>query len=130
MMTLRILIPTAIYWESSTISKITAEGLEGYFTLQPRHIDYAAILVPGILSVTSEGGEELAFAVDHGTLVKQDAAVCISTRNAVQGENIATLAQIVEEQFKQIDDLEKRARTALTGLEYGMLRRFTELRKP
>jgi F-type H+-transporting ATPase subunit epsilon len=130
MLTLKIFIPADIYWESDAISKITAEGLEGYFTLQPRHIDYVAILVPGILAVTTDNGQEFFFAVDHGTLVKRDSNVSISTRNAIEGDNIATLAQIVEEQFKQIDDLEKKARTALTGLEYGMLRRFTELRKP
>ena len=129
MMDVSIYLPTEIYWQSDGIAKIIAEGLEGYFTLLPRHIDYVSVLVPGILLMADNGSREHYFAVDHGTLIKQGAEVSISARNCVKGDDIATLAQIVEEQFEQLDDLEKKARTALAGLEHSMLQRFAELKK-
>ena len=129
MMEVSIYLPTEIYWQSGDIVKIIAEGLEGYYTLLPRHIDYVSVLVPGILTMKDQQGREMLFAVDYGTLIKQDEKVMVSTRNCVQGDNMATLAKIVEDQFEQLDDLEKKARTALAGLEHSMLQRFAELKK-
>lgn len=124
-----IYLPTEIYWQSDGIAKIIAEGLEGYFTLLPRHIDYVSVMVPGILLMEDNRNKEYYFAVDHGTLIKEGEKVSISTRNCVKGDDIETLAKIVEEQFEQLDDLEKKARTALAGLEHSMIQRFAELKK-
>ncbi|RJX35796.1 MAG: F0F1 ATP synthase subunit epsilon [Desulfurivibrio sp.] len=126
---LGIYLPTRIYWQADTVSKIIAEGLEGYFTLLPRHVDYIAVLVPGVLTVEDHGGGARYFAVDHGSLVKQGGRVNISTRNCIQGKDFSSLVTIVATEFHQIDDLEKKARTALAGLEHSMLRRFAELKK-
>lgn len=129
-MILNIYLPTAIYWSTESAVKILAEGMEGYFTLLPRHIDYIAVLVPGILTVEIQAGDIFYFAVDHGTLVKKGETISISARNAIQGKEYETLASVVEEEFKQINEMEKKSRTALTGLEYGLLRRFADLSKP
>ncbi|MBC2713284.1 MAG: F0F1 ATP synthase subunit epsilon [Desulfosarcina sp.] len=129
-MEISIFLPTSIYWKTDTAEKIIAEGREGYFTLLPRHIDYVAILVPGILTVENVDGTVFYFAVDHGTLVKRGPSVSISTRNAILGKEMEILAQVVEGEFKQISEMEKKSRSALTGLEYGLLRRFAELGKP
>ncbi len=129
MMNASIYLPTEIYWQSGDIWKIIAEGLEGYYTLLPRHIDYVSVLVPGILLVEDKDNKEHYFAIDHGTLIKQGREVSISARNCVKGDDLATLAKIVKEQFEQLDDLEKKARTALVGLEHSMLQRFAELKK-
>ncbi len=127
-MNMGIYLPSHVLWESDNVDKVLAEGLEGYFTLLPRHIDYVSVLVPGILTVHSAGAETL-FAVDHGTLVKQGATVRIATRNCVQGDDINTLAAIVDQEFRELDDMERKVRTALTGLEHAMIRKFAELRK-
>ncbi|MFP3983266.1 MAG: F0F1 ATP synthase subunit epsilon [Desulfurivibrionaceae bacterium] len=125
-MEIKIYIPTKLHWHGEKVHKLKAEGLEGHFTLLPAHIDYISVLVPGIL-ILSRGENELIFAVDEGTLVKQGNTVRISCRNAIQGDDLQTLHQVVREEYKQIDELEKKARTALSGLEYGMIRRFTEM---
>ncbi len=128
MMEITLILPHRIYGQHNDISKLTAEGLEGHFTLLPDHIDYVSVLVPGILQLTN-GNKEHIFAVDHGTLVKIGHSVRISCRNVVEGENIHRLSQVVDEKFKEIDDMEKKARSALLGLEYGVIRGFTELGK-
>ena len=126
---LGIYLPTGIYWQTDTARKIIAEGLEGYFTLLPRHVDYIAVLVPGVLTVEDQAGRTFYFAVDHGALVKQGGTANISTRNCIEGKDFSSLVTIVATEFHQIDDLEKKARTALAGLEHSMLRRFAELKK-
>ncbi len=128
MMEVTLILPNKIGGQYREVSKIKAEGLEGHFTLLPAHIDYVSVLVPGIMQLTT-GNREHIFAVDHGTLVKIGSAVQISSRNAVEGVNITQLHQVVEEKFKEIDDMEKKARSALLGLEYGVIRRFAEFGK-
>lgn len=128
MMEVTLILPHKIYCQHNEVEKLSAEGLEGHFTLLPAHIDYISVLVPGIMQLTT-GNREHIFAVDHGTLVKIGSEVRISCRNAVEGDDISQLSQIVEDKFKEIDDLEKKARSALLGLEYGVIRRFAELGK-
>lgn len=127
-MNMGIYLPSHVLWESASVDKVVAEGLEGYFTLLPRHIDYVSVLVPSILTVSS-GDTEFFFAVDHGTLVKQGTTVRIASRNCIQGEDLARLSAIVDQEFREIDDIERKVRTALTGLEHAMIRKFAELRK-
>lgn len=128
MMEVTLILPHKIYRRHSEVGKLRAEGLEGHFTLLPAHIDYVSVLVPGIMQLTT-GNQEHIFAVDHGTLIKIGSAVRISCRNAIEGDDLTQLHQVVEKKFKEIDDMEKKARSALLGLEYGVIRRFAELGK-
>ncbi|MDA3831847.1 MAG: F0F1 ATP synthase subunit epsilon [Spirochaetales bacterium] len=127
-MDVTLILPHKIYYQHDEVSKLSAEGLEGHFTLLPAHIDYVSVLVPSIMHLTTRE-KEYFFAVDHGTLIKRGSVVKISCRNAVEGEDINQLARVVTEKFKEIDEMEKKARTALLGLEYGVLRGFSKLGK-
>jgi F-type H+-transporting ATPase subunit epsilon len=127
-MRLKILLPNEVLIDV-VVTKITAEAGNGSFTLLPRHIDFAAALVPGLLSfVTVEDREEF-LAVDEGILVKCGPQVTVSTRNAVVGSDLGTLMQTIEEQFQVLDEREKIARTAVVKLEADLIRRFIELEK-
>ena len=127
-MDVTLILPHKIYWQHSEVSKLSAEGLEGHFTLLPAHIDYVSVLVPGIMHLTVQGKEHV-FAVDHGTLVKTGPVVQISCRNAVEGEDLSQLSQVVKEKFEEIDEMEKKARSALLGLEYSVIRGFADMGK-
>jgi F-type H+-transporting ATPase subunit epsilon len=125
-MRLKILLPTEILFDGE-ISKLTAEAENGSFCLLPRHIDFVAALVPGILSyVSAEGGEHI-IAVDEGTLVKCGAEVLVSTRTAVQGTDLNSLKETVEKQFMAADEQQKKARAAMSKLEVNLVRKFIEL---
>lgn len=125
-MHLKLLLPTEILIDQ-TVTKVTAEAENGSFCLLPNHIDFVAALVPGILSFESETGEEFFLAVDEGILVKQGAVVRVSVRNAVRGENLESLQQQVQQQFRQLDEQEKLARSVLARLETSFVREFIEL---
>ncbi len=125
-MRLKVLIPTEILIDKE-VTKIIAEAENGHFCLLPHHIDFVAALVPGILSFNSNSAAETFLAVDEGILVKCGAEVLVSVRNAVQGIDLETLKQTVEEQFRVLDEREKLTRSALAKFEAEMVRSFKEL---
>jgi F-type H+-transporting ATPase subunit epsilon len=125
-MRLKVLTPTLIIVNQET-TKVIAEAENGSFCLLPRHIDFVAALVPGILSFfTSEGQEEFV-AVDEGILVKVGQEVLVSSRNAVRSSELGKLRQIVDLEFRVKDDREKKALAAGARLEADIVRKFMKL---
>ncbi len=124
-MRLKVLLPEKVLLDQET-EKINAEGENGSFVLLPRHVDFVSSLVPGLLSYTPPGGEEVFLATDHGILVKCGDEVLVSTRLAVLGPELGTLERIVEENFKEVSEKERSTRSALARLEADLARRFFE----
>jgi F-type H+-transporting ATPase subunit epsilon len=127
-MRLRVLLPTEILVDEE-VTKVIAEAENGEFCLLPRHIDFVAALVPGVLCFRVASGGENYAAVDQGILVKCGNDVHVSTLNGVRGSELGRLQALVEERFLELDEHERRARTALARLEAGTLRGFLELQE-
>lgn len=121
-----MLLPTEVLVDAAA-AKVVAEAEDGYFGLLPRHVDFVAALTAGILAYETAGGEEVSLAVNGGTLVKCGPDVLVSTREAVVGPGLEGLAEVIAREFEALDEHEQRARSALTRLEAGTLRRFMEL---
>jgi F-type H+-transporting ATPase subunit epsilon len=126
MMHLQVMQPTEILIDQA-VAKITAEGQEGSFCLLPQHVDLVAALVPGILALELEDGEEVLLAIDDGILVKQGASVRVSVRNAVRGDHLEALQQAVQQQFRHLDEREQQARHTLAHLETSFIRELIDL---
>jgi F-type H+-transporting ATPase subunit epsilon len=126
-MYLKILLPAEIFL-SEEVTKVVAEAENGLFCLLPLHVDFTAALVPGVFSFTTRDGET-HLAIDGGTIVKRGSEVTVSTRNAVKGPELGTIKDVVIKQFEEIDEREKKARSAAAKLEVDLLRRFMELRE-
>lgn len=127
-MRLKVLTPTHVLVDVP-VAKIIAEAPNGLFGLLPRHVDFVAALVPGILYYTTEQGEERLIALDQGVLVKCGFEVLVSTLHAVAGTELAALQTMVAETFLDLDDEDRRARSALARLESGAIRRLVELER-
>lgn len=125
-MNLRVLLPTEVLLEEP-VTKIIAEAANGFFCLLPRHIDFVAALVPGIVYFYTDEGDEHFAAIAEGMLVKCGEQVLISTFNAVRGTELDGLQALVAERFVELDENERIARAALSRLEAGAIRRFIEL---
>lgn len=125
-MKLRLLIPMRVLVDQET-AKIVAEGEHGAFCLLPRHVDFLAALVPGILAYADEDGNERFAAVDEGVLVKRGDEVLISTRQAVLGDDLEELEQTVREEFAALDERERAANAATAKLEASFLRSFMKM---
>ena len=125
-MRLKVLLPARTLVDAD-VTKVVAEAEDGWFCLLPRHADFVAALVPGVLVFTAAGGAERLVAIDRGTLVKCEAEVLVSAWRGVVGDDLETLREVVERDFLELDDRERAARSALARLEAGVVRRFVEL---
>ena len=128
-MQVHLRLPTRLLF-SCEAEKVFAEAENGTFMLLPKHTDFVSALVPSVLMLTTVQGEELFFGVDQGILVKHGYAVDIAVRRAVQGNDLASLTSTIQATFIAVDEDERVARTALSRLEAGIVRRFSDLRKP
>lgn len=123
---LKVLLPAEVFLDEE-VEKVTAEAVNGFFTLLPRHVDFVAALVPGIFSYQDSGGAEYFLALDEGVLVKQGDQVFVSAARAIRGDDLGELQDTVESELKVLDDNDKKARTVMSRLEADTLRRFTRL---
>ncbi len=126
-MRLKVMLPVKVLIDQE-VDKVIAEAENGHFCILPKHIDFVAALVPGILSFET-GKEEEFLAVDGGVLVKCSGEIVVSTRKAVRSKNLGKLKQTLEEEFRVLDDREKKTRSILSKLESDFTRRFLKLRE-
>ncbi|MEE4364084.1 MAG: F0F1 ATP synthase subunit epsilon [Desulfotignum sp.] len=124
-MKLKVMLPTHVFLDIR-VQKITAEGVNGFFGLFPRHVDFVTALASGILSFHDEDGKEQHMAVMEGVLVKKGDTVFISTRRAVKDKELASLKDTVENDFLKQKQREKNMRTSSARIEAGFIRRFLE----
>ena len=127
-MRLKVMTPIRIVLDEPA-EKITAEARNGSFCLLPRHIDFLAALVPGILFFENRDGREVFLAMDGGVLVKCGDEVSVSTRTAVKGRDLESLRQTLDQEMLQQDERERKTRTVLARLETNFARRFMEMEK-
>jgi len=126
MINLKILLPEKTFLKKE-VKKIVAEAENGWFCLLPKHVDFTTSLTPGILILTTLEEKDVFLAIDEGILVKYGEKVIISTRNAIEGEDLGELKNRVEEVFIKTDEREKDAQTALSKLEADFVRSFLNL---
>ena len=127
-MNLRLLLPTEVFLDKS-VKKIIAEAEDGFFCLLPKHVDFVAALVPGLLAYESADGREEFVGVGEGVLVKQGSLVLVSTRDAVTGPDLGTILDAVEDRSRRLREREKSAQSAVNKFEADFLSRFLELEK-
>jgi F-type H+-transporting ATPase subunit epsilon len=127
-MNLKILLPFEVFAEKTDVTRIVAETPRGSFGLLPHRMDCVAALAPGILTYETAADGEVFVAVDEGVLIKAGAAVLVSVRRALGGNDLGQLRENVERQFLTLDENEKSVRLVTAKLETGLLRRLATLK--
>lgn len=125
-MRLKLLTPTEVLVDQ-TVAKVVAEAQNGSFCLLPNHVDFLAALVPGLLAMEDENGDEQFAAIGQGLLVKRADMVLVSVGRAIVGGDLGELRRTVREQFATLDDREKATHSAVAKLEASFLRGYLEL---
>ncbi|HNP37569.1 MAG TPA: F0F1 ATP synthase subunit epsilon [Woeseiaceae bacterium] len=128
-MQITLRLPTRILFEGEA-RRLFAVAENGAFGILPKHIDFVTALVPSVLILTTAAGAEQFFGIDEGVLVKKGHEILVAVRRGVQGADLDSLNETVQATFVEIDEEERVARSALSRLEAGIVRRFGELRKP
>ncbi|MFB3764040.1 MAG: F0F1 ATP synthase subunit epsilon [Methanotrichaceae archaeon] len=124
-MRLRVYLPMKVLIDKE-VTKVVSEAENGSFGILPKHIDFVAVLVPGILIFQSAEGEEF-LAIDEGILVKCASEVRVSTRNAVLSKDLRMLKQTVEQEFRNLNESERKTRSILAKLEIDFAKRFMKM---
>ena len=124
-MRVRIVVPGRLFLDED-MDKITAPGAEGSFQILPRHMDVVWTLQSGILTLTKDD-EDSYYAINQGVLVKEKDLVQISSYQIVGSESLDKLHKTVEENFRNLDEKEKRMNHILDKLEADTLIRLAEL---
>jgi F-type H+-transporting ATPase subunit epsilon len=123
----KLLLPWRVLVDEPVL-QVTVEAADGALSIRPRHVDYAALLVPGILSFRrAPGGEEQFAAVDRGVLVKREAELLISARDAVLGDELAALEETVRTTFAERAGRESQLQATLARLNSDFIRRLVEM---
>jgi F-type H+-transporting ATPase subunit epsilon len=125
-MRLKVRLPAEVLFEED-VTRIRAEAPNGWFGLLPKHIDFVAALVPGVLTFDPCGRPREYLATDQGILVKCGREVSVSTHNAVRGSSLAQLKNEVELQFLAQREREKAGRAFEAKLEADLVRRLLEM---
>ena len=126
-MRLKIFLPAELFLDTEA-AKIVGESYQGCFGLLPRHLDMVTALVPGLFTYETPPGIETFIALNGGILVKQGDQVSIATRAAIHGE-LGALKEAVDDFMTDLDEKERKTRTAVARLEADLIRRFVEFGK-
>ena len=126
-MKLRVFTPVETFLETE-ISKIDFEALDGFFTLLPKHVDFASAMPPNILHFTTSNGQTKYMACNRGIVVKKGDEVSLSVHKAVLSDSLQTLSRTIEIEFKQDDEERKEVNTVMARLEAGLSRGFMKLK--
>ena len=125
-MNLKVLLPFQVFAEKTGVIRIVAETHEGSFGLLPQRLDCVAALPPGILIYENDAEGEVYLAVDEGVLIKTGPDVLVSVRNAIAGADLRHLRELVEREFRHLDEREQSVRSALAKIETGLIRRMVD----
>lgn len=110
------------------IKKVDFEGLDGFWTLLPKHADFINALKPCIVTYTTEDNTTHYIACNKGVLVKKNNKVHISTPLAVTDDNLDTLTKTIAVDFKRMEEERKEVNMTMAKLEIGLVRGLQSLK--
>ncbi len=130
-MRLLITTPTAIVVDESNVSSLRAEDNSGGFGILAGHADLLTALNISIVSWHGAGERTRYCAVRRGVLsVTGGAEIAIATREAIAGDDLGRLEQIVLDDFRRRNETEYASRTGSLQLQMKAIRQIVQYLRP
>ena len=126
-MKLSIVTPLSVVVETE-IDSLRAEDSSGSFGILPGHAPFLTALAISVVSWKT--GETEHFCAVRGGVVTVDGDVAIAAREAVRGDDLATLDAVVLAEFRAEADAERVDRTAATTLQLNAIRQMVSRLAP
>ena len=124
-MKLTITTPLSVVVEEDGVLVLSAEDASGGFGIQPHHADFLTSLAVAVVSWKSGNDTRHYCAVRGGVLtVTAGREIAIATREAVMGEDLATLDQKILGRFEVEADAERTERVDSTRLQLSAIRQI------
>ncbi len=124
-MRLRIVTPLAVVIDEDGVLALRAEDASGSFGIQERHADFLTSLAISVVSWNSSNGMRHYCAVRRGVLsVTAGRDIAVATREAVTGDDLATLDETVLGRFRAEIETERVERAESTRLQLNAIRQI------
>lgn len=130
-MKLRITTPLTVAVDVDDIKSLRADDATGSFGILPGHADFLTSLTVGVVSWTGADGTQHFCAVRRGVLsVSGGREIAIATREAVPGDNLATLDETILVRFRADTEVERAERTNSTQPQLNAIRQMVNHLRP
>lgn len=130
-MRLTITTPLSVAVEEDGVLVLSAEDASGSFGIQPGHADFLTSLAVSVVSWRSSGGTRHYCAVRGGVLtVSGGTEAAIATREAVTGDDLATLDAAVLSRFQADAEADRVERVDSTRLQLSAIRQIVSRLRP
>lgn len=130
-MRLRIATPLTVVVDEDGVRTLRAEDSSGGFGIEPGHADFLTSLVISVVGWQSADGARHYCAVRRGILtVATGREITIATREAVVGQDLATLDETVLARFRQDIEVERAERIESTRLQLSAIRQMISHLQP
>lgn len=124
-MKLRITTPLELVLDEDGVQALRAEDPSGSFGVLPRHEEFLTSLAISVVSWKSKDGARRFCAVRRGVFgVDGGGVISIATREAVLGDDLATLHDTVLARFRDDVEAERSERVSSTRLELSAIRQI------
>ncbi len=130
-MRLRIVTPLSVVIDEDGVKSLRAEDASGSFGILPRHADFLTCLSISVASWESGDGSRHHCAVRNGVLaITGGHDITIATREAVRGDDLASLAETVLARFRADIETERTERVESTRLQLNAIRQIMSHLRP
>jgi F-type H+-transporting ATPase subunit epsilon len=130
-MRLLITTPTAVVLDDPDVVGVRAEDESGSFGILTGHADFLTALTVSVVSRHCADERRRFCAVRHGVLsVTNGNEVAIATREAILGDDLDHLEQVVLAEFRESLEAERIARTESVQLQMKAIRQIVRYLRP
>jgi F-type H+-transporting ATPase subunit epsilon len=130
-MKLHITTPLMVAVDVDGILSLRADDATGNFGILPGHADFLTSLTISVVSWTESDGTRHFCAVRRGVLsVTGGSEIAIATREAVPGNDLATLDETILARFRADTEAERAERVDSTRLQLNAIRQIVSHLRP
>jgi F-type H+-transporting ATPase subunit epsilon len=130
-MRLLITTPTAVVIDAKDVISVRAEDESGGFGILKGHADLLTALTVSVVRWRDSEDRQRYCAVRRGVLsVTNGGEVAVATREAVPGDDLDQLEDVVLTQFREAQEAERTARTESMKLEMNAIRQIVRYLRP
>jgi F-type H+-transporting ATPase subunit epsilon len=130
-MRLLITTPTAVIADDRDVVAVRGEDESGGFGMLKGHADFLTVLAVSVVAWHRADGRPRYCAVRRGVLrVEGGNEVAIATREAIAGDDLDRLEQVVLAQLRSTVESERTARTVRLQLQMKAIRQIVRYLRP
>jgi F-type H+-transporting ATPase subunit epsilon len=130
-MRLLITTPTAVVIDDRDVVAVRAEDESGSFGILNGHVDYLTALSVSVVSWRQVDDRQRFCAIRRGVLsVTNGSEVAIATREAIPGDDLDRLEQVVLARFRDAIEAERIERTESLQLQMKAIRQIVSYLRP